>query len=363
MNKRGPVTIRGVAAKVGLSTYTVSLALRGDRRVPAETQARVKAAADALGYRANPLVSANMERVRRSRWMKGTGATIGLVYESRENGALWRTDADLIAGGRSKAEELGFGCDEFDLGEARYWTETVLGRALLARGISGVVIAPFRQGGRSRLALDYEKLAVVACGYSVTDPLNLTRVSPDHYNNCGGALAELYAAGYRRVGLVLPATMQRRSNYLWHARYLQFVWSHAMPVLPLLETSVDRGYSLEAFRAWYIANRPEVILTVDEEVERLFTQAGLKVPGEVAWAVLDWSAHYFGGRVAGMDQCMGRLGEAAAELVARKLWANQFGLPDLPQTTELRGVWRPGESAPSRLGASAESGGTSLRQQ
>ena len=115
-----------------------------------------------------------------------------------------------------------------------------------------------------------------------------------------------------------------------------------MPVLPLLETSVDRGYSLEAFRAWYIVNRPEVILTVDEEVERLFTQARLKVPEEVAWAVLDWSAHYFGGRVAGMDQCMGRLGEAAADLVARKLWANQYGLPEenvaVHKGTKARGI-------------------------
>ncbi len=344
------MTIRGVAAQVGLSTYTVSLALRGDRRVPAATQERVKAAAELLGYRANPLVSANMERVRRSRWMTGTGATIGLIFESREGGQLWRTDADLISGVRRKAAELGFGCDEFDVGEARYWSESTLARALVARGISGVVIAPFRQGGRSRLAINYEKLAVVACGYSVTDPLNLTRVSPDHYNNCGDALAELHAAGYRRVGLVLPATMQRRSNYLWHARYLQFVLARAgeMAVLPLLETSVDRGYELGVFRAWYVANRPDVILTVDEEVERLFALAKMEVPGEVAWAVLDWGAHYFGGSVAGIDQCMITLGEAAAELVARKLWANQYGLPRLPQTTELRGVWRPGASAPGR---------------
>ena len=348
MNKRGPVTIRGVAAKVGLSTYTVSLALRGDRRVPAATQARVKAAAEALGYRANPLVSANMERVRRSRWMKGSGATIALVYESREGGALWRTDVDLIAGVRRKAAELGFGCDEFDLGEARYWSEPVLARALEARGIGGVVIAPLRQGGRSGLALPYAKLAVVACGYSVADPLNLTRVSPDHYNNCGDALEALYAAGYRRVGLVLPATMQRRTNYLWHARYLQFVWARAgeLAVLPLFETPVDRRYLPKEFRAWFEENRPEVILTVDEEVERLFKQAEVKVPEAVAWAVLDWGAHYFGGRVTGLDQRMGTLGEAAAELVARKLWANQYGLPGLPQTTELRGVWRPGTSAP-----------------
>ena len=348
MNKRGPVTIRGVAAKVGLSTYTVSLALRGDRRVPAATQARVKATAEAMGYRTNPLVSANMERVRRSRWSKGTGATIGLVYESRADGVLWCTDQDLIAGVRRKAEELGFGCDEFDLGKARYRPGSVLARALGARGIGGVVIAPLRQGGSAGLALPYEKLAVVACGYSVTEPLNLTRVSPDHYNNCGDALAALYAAGYRRVGLVLPATMQQRSNYLWHARYLQFIWARAreMAVLPLLETPVDRRYEPEVFRTWYQANRPEVILTIDEAVERLFSLAEITVPNEVAWAVLDWGTHYFGGRVAGMDQRMGTLGEAAAELVARKLWENQYGLPGLPQTTELRGVWRAGDSAP-----------------
>ena len=152
MNKRGPVTIRGVAAKVGLSTYTVSLALRGDRRVPAATQARVKATAEAMGYRTNPLVSANMERVRRSRWSKGTGATIGLVYESRADGVLWCTDQDLIAGVRRKAEELGFGCDEFDLGKARYRPGSVLARALGDGGVALVGDAggpPLRAGGFS----------------------------------------------------------------------------------------------------------------------------------------------------------------------------------------------------------------------
>jgi hypothetical protein len=45
MNKLSPVTILVVAAYLDLSTYTVAVALRGDRLVPADTQARVKAEA------------------------------------------------------------------------------------------------------------------------------------------------------------------------------------------------------------------------------------------------------------------------------------------------------------------------------
>lgn len=45
------VTIRDVAAKLGLSAMTVSLALRDNPRISAETKERVRAAMDKLGYK------------------------------------------------------------------------------------------------------------------------------------------------------------------------------------------------------------------------------------------------------------------------------------------------------------------------
>ena len=51
------VTLRDVAEKTGLSTAAVSYALRG-LQVPVETQERVRAVADRLGYQADPIARA-----------------------------------------------------------------------------------------------------------------------------------------------------------------------------------------------------------------------------------------------------------------------------------------------------------------
>jgi|GEM_PF-1419914 LacI family transcriptional regulator len=52
------VTLRDVAAKLGLSAMTVSLALRDHPRISAETKQRIRVAMDKLGYRPNPVARA-----------------------------------------------------------------------------------------------------------------------------------------------------------------------------------------------------------------------------------------------------------------------------------------------------------------
>lgn len=57
------LTLKDIARHVGLSVSGVSLALRGDPRVPAETVRRVREAADALGYVQN-LAAASLRTAR-----------------------------------------------------------------------------------------------------------------------------------------------------------------------------------------------------------------------------------------------------------------------------------------------------------
>ena len=51
-------TMEDVARAAGCHASTVSLALRGDVRIPGDTRERVQAAADRLGYRIHPLIAA-----------------------------------------------------------------------------------------------------------------------------------------------------------------------------------------------------------------------------------------------------------------------------------------------------------------
>lgn len=52
--------MQDVANAAGVARSTVSLALRNDRSIPPATRSRIFAAAEKLGYKTNPLVSALM---------------------------------------------------------------------------------------------------------------------------------------------------------------------------------------------------------------------------------------------------------------------------------------------------------------
>ena len=60
-------TLSEIAAKAGVSVATVSLALRGVGLVGRDTTERVKAIAEELGYRPNPLLASLATRRFRSR--------------------------------------------------------------------------------------------------------------------------------------------------------------------------------------------------------------------------------------------------------------------------------------------------------
>src|ERR1700712_5330659 len=54
---RGRISLRDIAAEVGVSHVTVSLALRGDPRIPAARRQEIAEAAERLGYRPDPMLS------------------------------------------------------------------------------------------------------------------------------------------------------------------------------------------------------------------------------------------------------------------------------------------------------------------
>jgi hypothetical protein len=76
-------TLQDVATRTGVHRTTVSLALRDHPRIPAETRARVRAAAEALGYRINPLVSALMQSRRTGRAVKHVTLAYVTNYPTR----------------------------------------------------------------------------------------------------------------------------------------------------------------------------------------------------------------------------------------------------------------------------------------
>jgi len=92
---------------------TVSRALRNSSKVNPETKKRIREMADKLGYRQNPLVSANMAGIRASKRV-AYQATIGIIHET-PTGGEWVETQKLIEAVVAESETMGFKPDLFDL--------------------------------------------------------------------------------------------------------------------------------------------------------------------------------------------------------------------------------------------------------
>src|ERR1700690_1167175 len=135
-------TIRALAKQLGLSRTTVSEALRGLPRIQEKTAIRIREAANLAGYRPNPLASAVMSQIRRSRTQafRGGMAAVTIDEADRPSNSARYHEA-LIEGARARAADLGYKLQAFLVGQEGVTVER-LDSILQSRGIQGVLLLP-----------------------------------------------------------------------------------------------------------------------------------------------------------------------------------------------------------------------------
>ncbi len=111
--------MRDVAREAKVHVTTVSLALRNSPQLPPVTRERIQALAKRMGYRANPLVVAFVQRRREAHPSKFQG-TLAFITRS-EAGNEWRELRDnpyiirMFKAGAEQAEVLGFKLEPFEI--------------------------------------------------------------------------------------------------------------------------------------------------------------------------------------------------------------------------------------------------------
>lgn len=329
------ITLKHIGDSCAVSKATVSLALRDDPRIPEETRTRIKQAAAKLGYRMNPLVSAHSAYVRTARESKTT-TVLGYLtnWASSAQPASNLVNQRCLAGMHARAKELGYRVDHFQLLE-RGLTERRLSRILQARNIMGVVVADLAKA-HSELDLDWQNVASVAIGYGLRSPL-IHRVCHDQYGSMRLLLTELTALGYKRIGLAMEHRQDERTNNLILAAYLAHQHQQgAAPIAPLLPVEWNQATLVK----WYRKQKPDIIVSVLDDVVAWLRDAGISVPDQVGFA----SVCVLKADGVGIYQHFEAIGEAAVNLLVSQLYTNQRGLPEHPQTNLILGSWRPGKS-------------------
>ncbi|HEX4084782.1 MAG TPA: LacI family DNA-binding transcriptional regulator [Chthoniobacteraceae bacterium] len=330
--------LAAIARQAGVSRMTVSRALRNMRGVNPKTRALVLSAAEKVGYRPNPLVSAFMVFVRTTRVSEDCGVLAYITTSSVRGG--WRSFepyARFFHGATARADAHGYRMEEFWLRE-RGMTMHRLSDILYARGIRGLVIGPM-ESSHAHLNLDWSQFSSSAICFSLLKP-ELPRATNDQYNSMLLALRELRKRGYKRIGMVMTYGDNARVRYLWSAAFLFHHWRYHRAEAPHIY--LPAVWNDDAALKWIRRNRLEAIVTTQTHYYGYLIGRGIDIPGELGILNLDWTKLH--APMSGIDQETEQVGSAAVDLAVNQLNNNESGIPRHPKTVLLAGSWVPGST-------------------
>ncbi len=283
---RHPMRLRDIAEKLGVSTMTVSLALRAHPSISKARVAEVREAARKMGYRPNAMASALAHR----KWTlsrRATSTTLAWLNcwddprdlrRQREFDLYWK-------GAASAADHLGYQLKEVvwnaEMPHAR------LRKILLARNIPGLVIPP-HPIPPNWSDWDFAPFSLVRIGHSVSN-LPVHVITPDQVQCSLLAFREARKRGYRRVGLVSSAWAERHT--LFDAGFLLGqIQAAVKAVIPILRLADARGMpdarDVLKLEHWMRRFRPDAILTDVNDLGHMLASLKTKVPEDVGLAML-----------------------------------------------------------------------------
>ncbi|MET0262707.1 MAG: LacI family DNA-binding transcriptional regulator [Rariglobus sp.] len=334
------LTMSELAKAAGVSKMTVSLALRGNEKISVATRERIRALAEKMGYRPNPLVQTLMANLRSTR-PANYHSTIAWItaFPNRDGWSKHWVHKHYHQGAVARAAALGYKIETF-WALAPRMTGAALTRMLRARGIRGLIIPPIADPG-TRLDIDWAHFSCAAIGYSFTEP-RLHRAAANLREGMTRAIAECQQRGFKRIGFALPVDTDARVNHSWLAGYL--AWQQFIPAKDRLPALLAPGRMEELLPNWLGTHRPDVIISPNFEFLQWLPALGKRIPEDISLVTLSYPddedasiAH-----ISGINQNNFTIGEAAVDLIVSQLQHNDTGLPAHPRVMLIDGFWNEG---------------------
>ena len=332
-------TLRVIATAAGVTHATVSMALRNHPSIPVKTRQRIRRIAEKLGYRPDPEVAKLMHHLRQKH--KPRFRSIIAALTTIPKGTELPYAAAVTKGARESADALGYGFEVFRV-EAGDKPSTSLQRILRSRGIEGVVLLPMHNVFPAFPVLDWTCFSTIAATGGVVTP-DFHRVLPDQFGNNLTICRELAKMGYRRIGCVLDARTDRIAGHRFTAAV---AWQNTLGGTETVRPFIHPADDFRGIQTWFAEEKPDVIITGDENVARLVAQQlGVRVSGRVGFATTE---HHEGESVGGIDQRAEEIGRAAVVQLHARMQSGEKGVPAVPSVTMIKGEWVPAKRGRSK---------------
>ncbi len=192
------MSLRYIAASLGLSVTTVSRALAGYSDVAEETRRRVKAEAERIGYVPNAIAR---------RLQKGRTDAIGVVAPAGPDAISDNYLYTAVISAWAKLSE--FDRDMVMLpttadGDSRNSESRILRRAVEERRVDGLLLLRTRSDDWRIPYLRAARFPFVVFGANHDDQPEITAIGLDDDEGAEEVLSRLTGFGHRRIGLVIP---------------------------------------------------------------------------------------------------------------------------------------------------------------
>jgi len=321
----------------------VSLALRDNRRIPQATRDRVKAIAQQLGYRTNPLVSALMQVRRSGKLPKQATMAFVTNYPTRYG---WRPEhhdrPDFFPGAVARAEHFGYKLEHFWLAEPGMTPQRFCD-ILSARGINGLLIGRLPPG-QYALELDWDRFSCVALGMTLRSPI-LHHVTENHFDTVWQTMERCFERGYKRVGFVFTDKQDSpRVGERWLGAYL--CQQLRLPARSRLPACTEDPISEAQFCRWFLRYEPDAILVNNPGLAlKWLKNLGREIPRDVGMVALEHRQEL---ACTGVYYDPAKIGALAVEMLIGLMHRNETGLPAVPHQVLLTGVWHDDCMLPAR---------------
>lgn len=290
-----------------------------------------------MGYYPDPMLQA-LTAYRQGR--KPPTEHAPLAWLSGEAESVIRPDSLFsfyFKGAWTRARQFGYRLEEFLLGEEGMTSER-MEKILLARGITGILIAPQPQSAPpGMIGMNWERFAAVTFGYTLFSP-SLHRVTSHHGKAARLAVLKLMEAGYRRIGLYVGRTANTRVAGGWLGGFAGAVLEN--PTLAWIDPLLPDRLCLEEFLQWRQAKRIDAVITWGGFIDMVRQSGCLRIPEDLGMASLrvreENTDH------SGVDQNDVEIGVTAVDTLLGMLRANERGEPTVRRSILIEGVWREG---------------------
>ncbi|RXK59627.1 LacI family transcriptional regulator [Lacibacter luteus] len=271
------VTIKDIAKALGLSTSTISRALRDSHEISAETKQLVLECAEKLNYKPNPIALSLKEKRSRS---------IGVVVCEIANSFF----SQVINGIESIAYDRGYNVIVSQSHES-YDREVVDLQFLSSRSVDGLIISLATETtDLSHIKALHDRGMPIVLFDRITEEINTHKVIVDNYRGAYDATEHLIKNGYKRIAALagsefLSITSERLAGYNdalkahgleYSKEYVQHCYYGGM-IFSEVEEAVNKLLTLK--------QKPDAILTTSDKLTtnclRTVKRRGISIPDEL----------------------------------------------------------------------------------